>query len=463
MLLSVICTMTLITQVIVALYLLFFLASVFIPSWKSNNTSEYISAGRKLTLFPFIATLVTTMYGWINGIGELYAEYGISAWLFLSLPYSLFAVVFAFRYAGKAKEHTFQTLPDLLHFHYGHHVAALGALLIVLFTSPAMYLLMSMQILHFIWPVDKVWLLALVTLISAVYIIRGGMKAVVKADVIQFVLMFGGFAAVLLVLFLNYGTAPLESLPAQKTSITYTTNVWYIGSWFLFAAVVLVDPNYYQRVYAAKDTDTARNGLLLSVLCWTIFDFLAAATALYAIAVLPADTPPQSIYMALAQVALHPVIAGVFFMAMLATVLSTANGFLFTSAISLSKDLLHRYGWFTHLRVEQLNARVLAGIALLNFLLCVLYRHDTAVDLFFDTAPYAVSCLLFPVLFAYTRYRLMPNAALVQCGLSLLGTLFAHVYIIQEHGAQFNYLMVYIGLTISLLCHILFYRLGKRA
>ena len=452
--------MPFITQVIVILYLLFFLVSVFIPSWKSDSAAEYISAGRKLTLFPFVATLVTTMYGWINGIGQLYAEYGISAWLFLSLPYSLFAVVFACWYAARARQKPFQTLPDLLDFHYGKRMAALGALLLVVFTAPAMYLLMSMQILHYIWPVNKVVLLCVVTAISTLYILRGGLKAVVKADVIQFVLMFGGFAAVLAILVADYGFTPLRQLPADKTTFTSGTDGWYVVSWFLFAAVVLVDPNYYQRVYAAVDVRTARNGLLLSVLCWTLFDVMAASTALYALAILPPDTSSHTIYLSLVHHALHPVVSGVFFTAMLATVISTSNGFMFTSSISISKDLLHRNGWFTYLTTSQLNTRVLAVVALLNLLLCVLYRDASAVDLFFDTAPYAVSGLLFPVLFSYTRFRLTGSAVLMQCVLSLLATFAAQVYTIQEYGAQFTYLMVYIGLTISLLCHIVFYRLG---
>ena len=454
--------MPFITQAVVVLYLCFLLLSVFIPSWKANSSAEYISAGRKLTLFPFVATLVTTMYGWINGIGQLYAEYGVSAWLFLSLPYSLFAVVFAFWYAAKARNSSFQTLPDLLDFHYGKKVAGLGALLIVVFTAPAMYLLMTMQILHFIWPVNKIVLIVIVTTISTLYILRGGLKAVVKSDVIQFVLMFGGFVLVLYQLYATYGTAPLHSLPEDKTAFSSGPSGWYVGSWFLFAAVVLIDPNYYQRVYSAQSVATAKYGLLLSVLCWTIFDFLAATTALYAIHILPADVDTSSIYLSLGSLALSPLAAGIFFTAILATVISTANGFLFTSSISISKDLLQRNGWFSSQTIEQLTPKVILFVAFVNAAVCVVYRNNTAVDLFFDLAPYAVSALLLPVLLSYTRFKLSGRAVLVQSLLSLAGAFLANVYTIQYYGAQFTYAVVYIGLTISLLCHIVLYHIGPR-
>ncbi|HIC51869.1 MAG TPA: hypothetical protein EYO96_04350, partial [Candidatus Marinimicrobia bacterium] len=53
----------------------------------SENESDYLLAGRKLTIFPFTASLVATWYGGILGVGEFTYSYGISNWVVFGLPY----------------------------------------------------------------------------------------------------------------------------------------------------------------------------------------------------------------------------------------------------------------------------------------------------------------------------------------------------------------------------------------
>ena len=53
----------------------------------SSGAIDYLLAGRKLTLPAFVATLVTTWYGGILGVGEYAWRYGISTWVVFGLPY----------------------------------------------------------------------------------------------------------------------------------------------------------------------------------------------------------------------------------------------------------------------------------------------------------------------------------------------------------------------------------------
>ena len=56
---------------------------------KSNETS-YLFIGRKLTLFPFIATLVSTWYGGILEIGRFSHQNGIVTWIIFGFSYYIF-------------------------------------------------------------------------------------------------------------------------------------------------------------------------------------------------------------------------------------------------------------------------------------------------------------------------------------------------------------------------------------
>ena len=82
-----------------AIISLYFLSLIYIGIIRQKNErqseSGFILSGRKLSLTGFIATLVTTWYGAILGIGENTFLYGIQTWFIFSLPYYIFAMMYA--------------------------------------------------------------------------------------------------------------------------------------------------------------------------------------------------------------------------------------------------------------------------------------------------------------------------------------------------------------------------------
>ena len=62
---------------------------------KNVSQNEYILHGRKLSLPGFVATLVSTWYGAILGIGENTYLYGIQTWFIFAFPYYIFAAIYA--------------------------------------------------------------------------------------------------------------------------------------------------------------------------------------------------------------------------------------------------------------------------------------------------------------------------------------------------------------------------------
>ncbi|HEX9829370.1 MAG TPA: hypothetical protein VGB10_04085, partial [Bacteroidota bacterium] len=68
-----------------ALILLYFAAVVYVgfraARRQKSDTDEFLLAGRTLTLPMFVATLVSTWYGGILGVGEFSYNFGISNWV----------------------------------------------------------------------------------------------------------------------------------------------------------------------------------------------------------------------------------------------------------------------------------------------------------------------------------------------------------------------------------------------
>ena len=102
--------------VVYAAFLLFVVLRLFRKP--TSGAVDYIVAGRRLTLPAFTASLVTTWYGGILGVGKYAWTYGISNWLVFGVPYYLYAGIFAFFLAARARRSRVLTLPDLLEDRY---------------------------------------------------------------------------------------------------------------------------------------------------------------------------------------------------------------------------------------------------------------------------------------------------------------------------------------------------------
>ncbi len=81
--------------VVVALFLGALFALGFSAKLKQNTVLQYLAAGRSLSLPVFVATLVSTWYGGILGIGESVSYFGLGTWLLLGVPYYLFGILYS--------------------------------------------------------------------------------------------------------------------------------------------------------------------------------------------------------------------------------------------------------------------------------------------------------------------------------------------------------------------------------
>jgi SSS family solute:Na+ symporter len=335
--------MSLLDYTIIALYLLVLLYLGFRRSRGADKSlEEFVLSGRRLSLPAFVATLVTTWYGGILGVGEFSYSYGISNWLVFGVPYYLYAVLFAFFLAGRARRQKLLTIPEQLERAYGKGASIVGAIFVFMLSTPAPYMLMLGVLCEILFAMP-LWLgMCAGTLLSMIYSFRGGFAAVVRTEKLQFILMYAGFALILYFAAAKFGGFGFlkQNLPASHLAWHGGNSPLFILVWYFIAMSTLVDPTFYQRCFAAKDERTARNGILLSVLCWAIFDFMTTATGLYARAILPQLTNAVESYPRLALELLPEGARGIFYVALFAIIMSTVDGFAFTSAVTLGKDIL---------------------------------------------------------------------------------------------------------------------------
>jgi solute:Na+ symporter, SSS family len=380
-----------------------------------RDTAEYLLMGRRLALPSFVATLVTTWYGGILGVGEYSYRYGISNWLVFGVPYYVGAALFAFLVAKRARRSRLVTVPDQLAAAYGRPAGLLGAVVIQVLSSPAPYVLMLGILLQTMFG-GPLWVsLVAGTVASTAYSLRGGLRSVVRADNVQFVLMYLGFLIALPLLAVQYG-----GFEFLRSHLPATHFIWHGGNapqyvfvWYLIALQTLVEPAFYQRAFAAVDERTAQRGVLISIGFWMLFDFLTTFTGLYARALMPNLADPVRAYPALAVEFLPPVLQGLFYLGLLATVMSTVDGYTFIGGVNFGRDLVWR--WRREADESRVNRYVQAGFiitALLALALALFFR--SAVDLWHDVGSVGVPALLVPLLSSYSdRWRMSGRAAVI--------------------------------------------------
>ena len=357
---------------------------------------DYLLAGRRLTLPAFVATLVTTWYGGILGIGEYAWRFGISTWLVFGVPYYLAALLFAFWLAPRLRRSGAITIPDLLINAYGRKASSVGAAAVYASTVPVAYLLMVATLLAQItgWPVLTTVLLG--AGFSALYVSLSGFRAVVRTDMLQLLLMYGGFAILLPAALAHTGgfEGLWGALPESHRSWDGGLGWQTVLVWYLIALQTVVEPSFYQRVFAARSPRIARFGVVVSVAMWVVFDFLTVYSGLAARVLLPDLADPMAAYTTLAGLVLSPWAAAFFTVALFATVMSTLDSYLFIAATTIGHDFASLSASPEMVRRRTRFGLVLsAGLAALGALL-----FSSAVQVWHDIGSVVTSTLLLPVL-----------------------------------------------------------------
>jgi len=318
----------------------------FLPKLKKSSNNSFVDfflAGRTVTLPMFVMSLVATWYGSIVGVGEFIHSYGILTWFCFGLPYYIIAFLFAMFFAKKIRSNSFLSIPSAIEKKFGTKPSIIVAFLLLFITIPAPYSLTLGVILQVILPIPLWATILLGTGISLLIVSKGGLRSDLYANAVQFVLMFLGFGILLLFSWATFGS-PIEmfdKVPLFLKNPFDGSSIWIILSWSIIALQTFVDPSFHQRCAAASSPKVAQRGILVSIFFWFVFDTLTMITGLYSIVYI-ADKNPLVVFTSLSSIVLYTPWSGIFFVSILAIVMSTLESYLLVSSSILSLDILEK-------------------------------------------------------------------------------------------------------------------------
>jgi SSS family solute:Na+ symporter len=396
----------------------------------------------------FVATLVTTWYGNLLGVTEMAYKEGLVQWLTQGIFWYAAYVFFAFFIAKKIRKSKLFTLPDQLEKFYDRKTAILGALINLIMLSPAAYILSMGLIFEIIFQIPLSQGLIIGSIITFIYTFRGGFKAVVVTDMLQFFFMFLGLALIIPFAINKFSlTQLLANIPNSHLSLTGSYSWQIVLAWLVIASWTLIDSNFYQRCYSARDYKTAQRGILIATAFWFVFDFMVCLVGLFAFSAMP-NLEPATALVGFANSVLPPIAKGVFFTGLLATVMSTLDSLSFSSAMCFTKDIYQRIFKVTDTtKVIFVNKITITVVVLLGIIVAI--NFQSLIKLMYYKASIGISGLLLPLLCGFfLKKKLNANSAFfsIIAGSSacIIWLILQKLYII-----SINFEAIFVGLLAS--------------
>jgi SSS family solute:Na+ symporter len=321
--------------------------SKFIKKSDANDVSstlksaiEHLLMGRSLTLPLFIGTLVATWYGGIFGVTQIAFEKGIYNFITQGVFWYVSYIVFALFLVKGISQYQAITLPDMIGKMFGPKSAKLAAVFNLFNVLPIAYIISIGLFISSLSGLSLSFSMVIGLCLVLSYCLWGGLRSVVLSDLVQFFTMCLGVALVLALSFYHFGGPSflIEKLPSSYFELTGGQGWGLTLVWGFIALSTLVDPNFYQRCFAAQSPTIAKRGILISTFIWFCFDICTTLGAMYAKAVIP-ESSSNTAYLTYAIQLLPHGLRGFFLASILATILSTLDSYLFLAATTLSFDL----------------------------------------------------------------------------------------------------------------------------
>ncbi len=239
----------------------------------------------------------------------------------------------------------------------------------------------------------------------------------------------GGFEAVALVAPEGY-FAPFGGIP-----------IWLMIAYAATGISILVDPGYYQRIFAARSPKQARNAMLISCGIWVAYDWLVTAGGMLARAgvaagVIPADIHSNDALLMAVTMALPVGLTGIFLAGVLATAMSTVDSYTLVSGSNFAFDLYRplRKPDASDAELVRLTKYGVVLSWILGFGMAFLFERLLSLWVFMATM--LTSTVLVPIFVAlYWKGRKTQTAGLMSCVVGLASVIIYYVGI-QQLGAE---------------------------
>lgn len=398
----------------VSLYMLMMLGVGFYASKKTRSMTDFMVAGRGLSLPVLSMTVLATWFGGAMMLGGAGAAYDGGMYAVVADPWggALALILVGLFFARLFRKLKLITVADYMEQRFGR-TAGLAITITTIFSNT---MWVAGMLVAFGAIFDSLTNIPLETgiIIGAVivfaYTMLGGMWAVALTDFIQMTIIMIGLIILLVVVLVDAGgwgaieprlpTGTFDMLPPENTPEQWLN---YLRAWTIIGLVDITAQTLFQRASAAKTARIARQAFFIGGAGYLLFGMIPVFLGFIGSVTMPGIGNSEFIIPELAKAHLHPVAIAIFVGAMLAAIMSSADSALLAASSILAKNVLPMFDPDPSPKLSLLIARlgipVFGGISIL-----IALKIQVVFDLMIDANILGLAAIIVPfILGAYWR------------------------------------------------------------
>ena len=343
----------------ILIYLFVLVGLGFYKSKKIKTQSDFAVAGRTLTPWVLVGTMLATWLGTGSILGHAAKTYetGMAA---LMLPLGgILGIVVLTQIAGKVRSYEKFTVPEILGDRFGAAARTLSVIALVI----AYMVIVSYQynaggaVLHTILQDETGVSLISVetgTIIAAIFIILytmlAGLVSVAYTDVANGIIIITSFIVAIPIFFLEAGG--FNGMANSFASMDKNTHMDFWGVYSVMDIVnfclpsfllIMGDANMYQRFFASKDATGAKSATKVLILAVAIAELMIIFAAWIVSSMIPDAEVGKYVLIYASHKFLPPLIGAIMMTTIVGIIISTADSYLLVPTTTLIRDIYLNY------------------------------------------------------------------------------------------------------------------------
>ena len=415
----------------IGIYILFMLAVGAFASRSTHSITDFIVAGRNMSLWICSVSIFATWFGTGVMMGAATSGYEHDMLMMLGEPFgSALALLLSGLFFARLYRRTRRlTWIEFFEARYGRLAAVFGALADI--TSSIIWIggiLFTFGVLTeaLTGLPMAVGVFGGLTVI-VIYTMAGGMWAVAITDFIQTVILILGLFILLYVVLDDAGgwssiAAQLPEHAMRLIPLEHTARSWidWLHVWMALGVAAIAATSIIQRALSAKSEVVAQNSFYIATVMYVGIGIIPITLGLAASVTMPDLDDPNTVLSALAVEHLHPVLVVIFVGAILSSLMSTSDSVLLGAASVVSTNLLPLVRKQPD---EVLRLRVArASIPIAGLLGCyVAFSANRVVEVLIDSVAPLLAGIIVPFILCFWWEKANKYGALAGMASGLLG------------------------------------------
>jgi Na+/proline symporter len=283
----------------------------------------------------------------------------------------------------------------------------------------------------------------------------GGIRAVIKTDALQLIMMFTGLILLFFIIFSFPNNEVISNLSSVKVSIDSSKFVVNSTTLTITFMVMTFYPHFVQRLLLTRDAKVLSKSLISSIYAYLLFIFIIAFVSIKSQSLFNGIESGQTLFNVICDI-LPQGARGLVVANLIAALMSTADSDLNTAVICLCRDLLQdqQYSDKKMLFIARTFTCVL-GVVFVYFAI----KFQNLLDLLIFLSNFWSPVILVPFIGLLYNKAISPQHLLISTIISVISSYLWDSF----YNGGYRVPGVLIGCSVSLITFLIFYKFYPKA